>query len=57
MNDAVIVSTARTSIGKAYRGALDATHGATLGAHAVSAAVECAAIDAAEVEASSWAAR
>jgi acetyl-CoA C-acetyltransferase len=38
--EAVIVSTARTPIGKAYRGALNATHGATLGAHAVSAAVE-----------------
>jgi acetyl-CoA C-acetyltransferase len=50
MNDAVIVSTARTPIGKAYRGALNATHGATLGANAVSAAVERAAIDAAEVQ-------
>ncbi len=38
--EAVIVSTARTPIGKAYRGALNATHGATLGAHAVAAAVE-----------------
>ena len=30
MTDAVIVSTARTPIGKAYRGALNATEGATL---------------------------
>ena len=36
-NEAVIVSTARTPIGKAYRGALNVTHGATLGGHAVSA--------------------
>ena len=38
--EAVIVSTARTPIGKAYRGALNATPGAALGAHAVAAAVE-----------------
>ena len=31
MTDAVIVSTARTPIGKAYRGALNATEGATIG--------------------------
>lgn len=35
MQDVVIVSTARTGIGKAFRGALNATHGATLGAHVV----------------------
>ena len=39
MTDAVIVSTARTPIGKAYRGALNATEGATLLGHAISAAV------------------
>jgi len=50
MRDAVIVSTARTPIGKAYRGAFNATHGATLGGHALHHAVERAKIDAAEVE-------
>ncbi|MGB8876116.1 MAG: acetyl-CoA C-acyltransferase [Solirubrobacteraceae bacterium] len=38
--EAVIVSAVRTPIGKAYRGSLNATHGATLGAHALAAAVE-----------------
>jgi acetyl-CoA C-acetyltransferase len=50
MTDAVIVSTARTPIGKAYRGALNNTEGATLLGHAISAAVSRANIDAAEVE-------
>lgn len=50
MSDAVIVSTARTPIGKAYRGALNATEGATLFAHAIKAAVERAQLDPAEVE-------
>jgi acetyl-CoA C-acetyltransferase len=50
MTDAVIVSTARTPIGKAYRGALNNTEGATLLGHAISAAVSRAKIDAAEVE-------
>ena len=40
MPDAVIVSTARTPIGKAYRGAFNTTHGATLGGHVVKHAVE-----------------
>ena len=40
MREAVIVSTARTPIGKAYRGAFNATHGATLGGHVVTHAVE-----------------
>ena len=40
MTDAVIVSTARTGIGKAYRGAFNNTHGATMAAHVVRAAVE-----------------
>jgi len=48
--DAVIVSTARTPIGKAYRGAFNATLGPTLGAFAVSAAVERAGIAPDEVE-------
>ncbi len=50
MPEAVIVSTARTPIGKAYRGALNATEGATLFAHAIRAAVERAKLDPAEVE-------
>ena len=50
MTEAVIVSTARTPIGKAYRGSLNATCGATLGAHSVAAAVKRARLDPAEVE-------
>ena len=50
MTEAVIVSVARTPIGKAYRGALNNTHGPTLGAHAVAAAVERAGIDGSEVD-------
>jgi len=49
-SEAVIVSAARTPIGKAYRGALNATHGATLGAHAVSAAVERSGLEPAQIE-------
>src|SRR6202035_4381350 len=50
MADAVIVSTARTPIGKAYRGAFNMTHGADLGGHVVKHAVERAGIEPAEVE-------
>jgi len=50
MTEAVIVSTARTPIGKAFRGAFNITHGATLGGHVVKHAVERAGIDPAEVE-------
>ena len=50
MADAVIVSTARTPIGKAYRGAFNNTHGATLAGHVIASAVERARIDPAEVE-------
>ncbi len=50
MSDAVIVSTARTGLAKSWRGALNMTHGATLGAHVVRAAVERAKVDPAEVE-------
>jgi acetyl-CoA C-acetyltransferase len=50
MPDAVIVSTARTGIGKAYRGAFNNTHGATLAGHVIKAAVERARIDPGEVE-------
>src|SRR5947207_15081943 len=50
MPDAVIVSTARTPIGKAFRGAFNMTHGATLGGHVVKYAVERAGIEPGEVE-------
>ncbi|HEY0234598.1 MAG TPA: acetyl-CoA C-acyltransferase [Afipia sp.] len=50
MTDAVIVSTARTPIGKAYRGALNNTEGATLLGHAIAEAVKRAGIDPSEVE-------
>ena len=50
MTDAVIVSTARTPIGKAYRGALNATEGATLLGHAIGEAVARAKVDPQEVE-------
>jgi acetyl-CoA C-acetyltransferase len=50
MADAVIVSTARTPIGRAYRGAFNNTHGATLGGHVISQAVKRAAIEPGEVE-------
>jgi acetyl-CoA C-acetyltransferase len=50
MREAVIVSTARTPIGKAYKGAFNATPSPTLAAHAIRAAVERAKIDPAEVD-------
>lgn len=50
MKEAVIVSTARTPIGKAYRGAFNNTKGATLGAASVAEAVKRAGIDAAEID-------
>jgi acetyl-CoA C-acetyltransferase len=50
MADAVIVSTARTPIGKASRGAFNMTHGAVLGGHVVKHAVERAGVDPGEVE-------
>ena len=50
MRSAVIVSTARTPIGRAYRGAFNATPSPTLASHAIKAAVERAGIDAAEVQ-------
>ena len=50
MTNAVIVSTARTPLAKSWKGAFNLTHGATLGGHAVRAAVERAGIEAAEVE-------
>jgi len=50
MTDAVIVSTARTPIAKAFRGAFNMTHGATLAGHVIRHAVERAGIEPAEVE-------
>jgi acetyl-CoA C-acetyltransferase len=50
MTAAVIVSTARTPLAKSWKGAFNMTHGATLGGHAVKAAVERAGIEAAEVD-------
>ena len=50
VRDAVIVSTARTPIGRAYRGAFNATPSPTLAAHPMRAAVERAKIDPAEVD-------
>ncbi|MES2603197.1 MAG: acetyl-CoA C-acyltransferase [Pseudomonadota bacterium] len=50
MTQAVIVSTARTPIGKAYRGAFNNTEGATLLGHAIEHAVKRAGIDGAEIE-------
>ena len=50
MTDAVIVSTARTPLCKSWRGALNMTHGATMGGHAVKHAIERARLEAREVE-------
>jgi acetyl-CoA C-acetyltransferase len=50
MAEAVIVSTARTPIGKAYRGAFNNTHGADVGGHVISHAVKRAGVEPAEVE-------
>lgn len=50
MREAVIVSTARTPIGKAVRGAFNATHGATLAGHAIHHAVARSGLDPAEIE-------
>jgi acetyl-CoA C-acetyltransferase len=50
MTDAVIVSTARTPLCKSWRGALNMTHGATMGGHVVKAALERAKLAPAEVE-------
>lgn len=50
MRQAVIVSTARTPIGKAYRGAFNNLEGPSMAAHAVRAAVARAGIEAGEIE-------
>ena len=50
MREAVIVSTARTPIGKAYRGLFNDTEAPTMGGLAIAAAVERAAVDPSEVD-------
>ena len=50
MREAVIVSTARTPIGKAYRGAFNNTEAPTLGGHAIKHAVQRAGLEPGEVE-------
>ena len=50
MTEAVIVSTARTPLCKSWRGAMNMTHGAKLGAHVVKAVVDRAGIELGEVE-------
>ncbi len=50
MREAVIVSSARTPIGKAYRGLFNDTNGPSLGAIAIRAAVERAKVDPAEID-------
>jgi acetyl-CoA C-acetyltransferase len=50
MPEAAIVSAARTPIGRAFRGAFNQTHGATMAGHVVRHAVERAGVDPAEVE-------
>jgi acetyl-CoA acetyltransferase family protein len=50
VQEAVIVSTARTPIGKAGRGAFNMTHGATMGGHVISHATERAKLEPGEVD-------
>jgi acetyl-CoA C-acetyltransferase len=50
MSTALIVSTARTPLTRAWTGAFNLTHAATMGGHAVAAAVERAGVDPAEVD-------
>ena len=50
MRDAVVVSTARTGLAKSWRGALNMTHGATVGGHVVRHAMARAKVDPAEVD-------
>lgn len=50
MQDAVIVSTARTGLAKSWKGAFNMTHGATLGGHVLQAAIARAGIEPGEVE-------
>jgi acetyl-CoA C-acetyltransferase len=50
MREAVIVSTARTPIGRAFRGAFNDTHGATMAGHAIEHAARRAGLEADEIE-------
>ncbi|TDK51937.1 acetyl-CoA C-acyltransferase [Antarcticimicrobium luteum] len=50
MKQAVIVSAARTGLAKSFRGSFNITHGATMGGHAVQAAVARAGLDGGEIE-------
>ena len=50
MADAVIVSTARTPLCKSWRGALNMTHGATMGGHALRHAIDRARLDPGEID-------
>jgi acetyl-CoA C-acetyltransferase len=50
MREAVIVSTARTPIGRAFRGAFNDTHGATMAGHVIDHAVRRSGLDPAEIE-------
>ena len=50
MREAVIVSTARTGLAKSWRGALNMTHGATLGGHVVHHAMTRAAVEPGDVD-------
>ena len=50
MTDAVIVSTARTPIGKAYRGAFNDTQAQTLGGHAIANALQRASVEPGEID-------
>jgi acetyl-CoA C-acetyltransferase len=50
MREAVIVSTARTPIGRAYRGAFNDTQAQTLGGHAIEHAVKRAGVDTSEID-------
>ena len=50
MKEAVIVSTARTGMGKSVRGSFNQTHGAVMGGHAIKHAIARAGIDPGEVE-------
>ncbi|WP_170598926.1 acetyl-CoA C-acyltransferase [Ruegeria arenilitoris] len=50
MKQAVIISAARTGMAKSFRGSFNMTHGATMGGHAVQAAVARSGLDGAEIE-------
>jgi len=50
MTDAVVVSTARTPLAKAFRGAFNSTHSGTLGGHAIRHAIARAGIEGAEID-------